>query len=150
MSDVSYVSAGAYHSLIVKKDGTLWSWGYNHNGRLGDGTTIDRIAPVKVMTDVVSVSAGSWHSIIIKKDGTIWTCGYNTYGCLGDGTTTDRHTPVMIFNGKSWVGATAINDLTVKPNIVNHYRAVFSLSGQRLSKPRKGLNIINGRKVYVK
>ena len=91
------VSAGYYHSLALKADGTVWTWGGNSSGSLGDGTTTDRYAPVQVngLTNCVTVAAGGSHSLALKSDGTVWAWGYNGWSELGDGTTTDRHTPVQ-------------------------------------------------------
>ena len=88
------VAAGIYHNLAVKSDGTLWAWGWNHSGQLGDGTTTDRLTPVKVqgLSDVVGVAVGNTFSLAVKSDGTVWTWGSN-YGLLGDGTTAPRSTP---------------------------------------------------------
>jgi len=81
------VSAGGTHTLGVKKDYTLWAWGYNVNGQLGGSSTINRSSPVQVGTSSWSqVSAGDLHNVIAKSDGTINTFGLNTYGQLGDGT----------------------------------------------------------------
>ena len=145
MDNVSSVSGGGGHSLIVKKDGSLWACGYNGSGRLGDGTTTNRHTPVKIMDNVSSVSAGFPHSLIVKKDGSLWACGSNGQGQLGDGTTTGRYTPVKIIDGVS----TSIEPIVVnrQPQAVD---AIYSLSGQRLKAPRKGVNIIGGRKVVVK
>ena len=145
MTDVMSMSAGTAHSLILKNDGTLWVCGSNGRGQLGDGTTTDRTTPVKVMSGVKSISAGWVHSLILKNDGSIWACGDNEYGQLGDGTNIDRHTPVKIMDGINSAGIDGV--LMDKPTTDN---SVFSLSGQRLSAPRKGLNIIGGKKVMVK
>lgn len=60
-SDVlSTISTGTYHTMVIKADGSLWGWGWNYAGELGDGTTTDRVVPTKVMDNVESVSAG-WH-----------------------------------------------------------------------------------------
>ncbi|WP_052295815.1 fimbrillin family protein [Parasphaerochaeta coccoides] len=105
MIDVKEVSAGLNHTMIVKKDGTLWATGYNYQGQLGDGTGITRTTPVRVkdttddsgfMTDVAAVSVGEYHTIILKKDGTLWGTGYNYYGQLGDNTIVNTNTPVQV------------------------------------------------------
>ena len=98
LTDVAAISAGHFHSLAVKSDGTVWAWGWNDMGQLGDGTTTDRPAPVLVqgLSDVVAVAAGTYHSLAVKSDGTAWAWGWNAYGQLGDGTTTARHTPVQV------------------------------------------------------
>jgi alpha-tubulin suppressor-like RCC1 family protein len=91
------IAAGDDHSLAIREDGTLWAWGQNRYGQLGDGTTINRHKPVQVLTDVVSVAAGVRHSLAIKRDGTLWAWGQNRYGQLGDGTTINRHKPVQVW-----------------------------------------------------
>ena len=97
------VSAGAAHTLALKDDGTVWAWGYNSNGQLGDGTDTDRCEPVQVMIDAVTplddvrwISAGDMHSLAVRNDGTVWAWGYNMYGQMGDGTDTDRWNPVQV------------------------------------------------------
>jgi len=92
------ISLGSGHGLAIKPDGTVWAWGNNIYGQLGDGTTTHRSTPVQVsgLTDVVSVAGGWAHSLAIKFDGTVWTWGNNSNGQLGDGTATNRLTPVQI------------------------------------------------------
>jgi len=74
----------------------MWGFGNNSVGSLGDGTTIDRHAPVQLMSGVGAFAAGGGQSLFIKSDGTLWTCGYNGNGQLGDGTTTQRNSPVQV------------------------------------------------------
>ena len=74
MDDVRSVSSANSHTLIVKKDNTLWACGDNY-GKFGDGTTDDSSVPLKIMDDVVQASAGIRHSLVLKKDGTLWATG---------------------------------------------------------------------------
>ena len=105
MQDVARAEAGTNHSLAIKRDGSLWAWGNNKSGQLGNGTNIDAAEAVKIMDDVVAAAAGNWHSIAIKTDGSLWAWGCNDNGQLGDGTNTDRNTPVKIlFDGESAKG----------------------------------------------
>ncbi|MBK7383775.1 MAG: RCC1 repeat- and reductase domain-containing protein [Flavobacteriales bacterium] len=78
---------GAHHSLALRADGTVWSWGYNEFGQLGNGTNVDSHIPVPVgsLSDVKAVSAGAFHSLALKDDGTVWAWGYNAQGQLGNG-----------------------------------------------------------------
>jgi alpha-tubulin suppressor-like RCC1 family protein len=95
---VAQVATGAAFSCARKTDDTVWCWGYNADGQLGDGTRVDRPMPVQVAalgTNVASVAAGS-HSCAVKTDGTVWCWGYNGRGELGDGTTTSASTPVQV------------------------------------------------------
>ncbi len=88
MEDTIAVSAGGYHNTAIKSDGSLWAWGENRFGQLGNGSTEDKTKPVKIMKDVIAVSAGAHHTIAIKSDGSIFTWGINSNGQLGDGTKT--------------------------------------------------------------
>ncbi|HNF44570.1 MAG TPA: hypothetical protein PLT49_12895, partial [Ferruginibacter sp.] len=81
------VSGGGSLSLVVRPDRTAWATGSNTYGQLGDGTTTDRNAPVKVLDNVIAVSAGLRHSLFLKADNSLWAAGYNGKGQLGDGTT---------------------------------------------------------------
>ena len=111
------IAAGPYHSVALKSDGTVWTWGDNHYGELGDGTTIRRTTPVQVvgpdsigyLDSIIAIAAGGaktigvgtptatgYFTVALKSDGTVWTWGANGYGTLGDGTDTTRHIPVQV------------------------------------------------------
>ena len=87
-----------WHSLAAKSDGTVWAWGYNRNGQLGDGTSVDHSVPVQVLglSYVKQVAAGVDFSAAEQSDGSVWTWGHNQVGQLGDGTTVDRITPAKV------------------------------------------------------
>jgi alpha-tubulin suppressor-like RCC1 family protein len=96
------VAGGSYHTAAIKTDGTLWTWGYNGYGQLGDGTNVNKSSPVTTAgggTNWKQVSSGDYHTAAIKTDGTLWTCGYNSYGRLGDGTTANKNSPVTTAGG---------------------------------------------------
>jgi len=98
----SNVSVGNSTVFATKSDGTLWSWGANYFGLLGDNTTTHRSSPVQVVgfaTTWSSVSVGAGHAAGIKKDGTLWLWGLNTQGQLGDNTVVHRSSPVQIVGG---------------------------------------------------
>lgn len=116
---VSCDSGRGYYSDIrgttaaVKTDGTLWMWGSNAYGQLGDNTTVQRSSPVQTVsggTNWKKVSNGSSTTAAIKQDGTLWMWGDNNLfifqtqaiGMLGDGTTVDKSSPVQTLGGKSW------------------------------------------------
>ncbi len=104
LSGVKYVAAGGNpvggHHLAVKNDGTVWAWGDNSCGQLGDGTLEGKTNPVQVdgLSDVKMVSVGHLHSVAVKNDGTVWTWGSNIYGQLGDGTEADKTMPIQVPN----------------------------------------------------
>ncbi|HUI99887.1 MAG TPA: hypothetical protein VLY46_06600 [Usitatibacter sp.] len=98
LAGVTQVSAGGGHSLALEKDGSVWAWGENGYGQLGDGTTATRFVPVRVagLSDVVEVAAGADHSLARARDGRIWAWGGDYEGQLGDGGFTDRSTPAVV------------------------------------------------------
>ncbi|MCP9495358.1 MAG: choice-of-anchor D domain-containing protein [Pyrinomonadaceae bacterium MAG19_C2-C3] len=99
LSDVAAFAGNEQHTLALRTDGTVWAWGENSIGQLGDGTTTYRPTPVQVsgLSDVQEIAAGSLHSLALKSDGTVWAWGANGQnGQLGDGTTTNRATPVQV------------------------------------------------------
>jgi len=91
--------------LALKSDGTLWAWGSNYYGQLGNDTTTYRKSPYKIGADNdwSQVSAGMYHAVALKNDGTLWSWGYNTDGEIGDGSTTARHAPVQVGLDSDWV-----------------------------------------------
>lgn len=80
--NVGSVAAGAYHSLFLERNGTLWASGRNNVGQLGDGGSRDRSRAVRIDTGVAAVAAGSYHTLILKRDGTLWGTGHNGWGSL--------------------------------------------------------------------
>ncbi len=93
------LAGGASHFIALQPDGTVWAWGSNNNGQLGDGSTSASPVPVRVAqlpANIVAVSAGGNHSMALTSDGNVWTWGRNDFGELGDGTTTARRTPVAV------------------------------------------------------
>lgn len=93
------VNTGMFHTVVLKKDGTVWAWGYNSNGQLGDGTCDPDTNPVQVinLTDVKAISTSDYFSLALKSDGTVWGWGSNYWGQLGDNTRyNNRPTPVQV------------------------------------------------------
>jgi uncharacterized repeat protein (TIGR03803 family) len=91
------VSAGASHSMALKDDGTVWAWGLNTSGQLGNGTLVNKSVPTLVngLSGILAIDAGGYHSIALKDDGTVWTFGENSSGQLGNGVKVDASTPVQ-------------------------------------------------------
>lgn len=117
-NDWEKIAAGNSHAIALKKDGTLWSWGSNFYGQLGDGTTTSRTAPVQIGTDNnwKEIAAGHWYNLGIKKDGTLWAWGANTKGGLGDGTVIHKYIPTQIGNANNWktIAAGNAHSLAIK------------------------------------
>jgi alpha-tubulin suppressor-like RCC1 family protein len=102
-------SGGWKHTVAVKENGTLWGWGDNSAGQVGDGTTTQRHNPVQIGTGTswVSAIAGYNFSFALKSDGTLWAWGDNTYGQLGDGTVISKSSPVQVGTSSDWVTISA-------------------------------------------
>ena len=101
------VSSGYSHTAAIKTDGTLWMWGYNIVGQLGDNTITNKSSPVQVVgggTNWRLVASGQYHTLAIKTDGTLWTWGWNRHGQLGDGSSvTHRSSPIQtVSGGTNW------------------------------------------------
>lgn len=92
------LSLGDYHSGVIAQNGSLYMWGLNSLGQIGDGTTEDRYKhkPTKILDHVIAVSLGDYHSGAITQDGSLYMWGYNSDGQIGDGTTEERDTPNKI------------------------------------------------------
>lgn len=97
MSDVVSVSCSDYFTAAIKKDGSLWMWGLNERGQLGNGRQGDssyggeiyQLSPIKVMDDVAAVSLGYAHTAVIKTDNSLWVFGCNQYGQIGNNNAGD-------------------------------------------------------------
>ena len=97
------MATGGSHSLALCDDGTVAAWGFNAYGQLGDGTTVNRNAPVAATTVSalanrlpVTVSAGLVHSTAWCTDGTALAWGNNSCGQIGDGSTVSRSAAVVV------------------------------------------------------
>ncbi len=86
LDNVTDVRIGVNHMAAIKTDGSLWMWGSNRYGQLGNGTTADSDIPVKIMDNVAAVDLGWSRTSVLKTDGTLWTCGLNYFGQLGTGS----------------------------------------------------------------
>ena len=100
LTGVTVIATGDEWSVALKSDGTVWAWGDNFYGQLGDGTTEQRHSPVQVsdLDGVAAIVAGGAHSLALKSGGTVWAWGDNWNGALGDGTTDERRSPVQVSN----------------------------------------------------
>ena len=98
LTGVVAIAAGMDHSLALKSDGTVWGWGRNSFGQLGNGTTATYSAPVRVssLERVTAISAGQFHSLALRDDGTVWGWGHNNHWQLGNGNSIDQTTPTQV------------------------------------------------------
>ncbi len=92
------VGAGMEHTVVLKSDGSVWSWGENRSGQLGNGTSVSSVHPVQVSLaqNIIAISVGGYHALALTDDGTVWAWGNNREGQVGDGTTVNALTPVMV------------------------------------------------------
>jgi len=130
---ITAVALGAYHSIALASNGTVYSWGLNEDGQIGDSSTTQRATPIKVLkgaysgtmylgdnssNKITAVALGAYHSIALADDGTVYSWGRNSYGHLGDGTEdTDRLVPVKVLAGaygdtSTYLGGNSNNKIT--------------------------------------
>ena len=112
----NYPSNG--HCLTILSDGTVWAWGNNSSGQLGDGSTTNRARPVQITpppgVSFVEVAAGGVHSLALDTHGNVWAWGDNTYGELGDNQAeTYSTTPIEVLSGQTMIWTTAHNNLAL-------------------------------------
>ena len=97
------VAAGGEYSHAVTTQGRVYSWGFNTNGQLGDGTTVSKNSPTLISFSglqseetIRNVDVGGIHSMAMTTIGRVYTWGYNFVGRIGDGTTVDKYIPTLI------------------------------------------------------
>ena len=156
----SSVAGGVYHTAAIKTDGTLWTWGTNAFGQLGDNTLIHRSSPVQVVgfaTNWSSVACGYYSTYALKKDGTLWAWGFNGYGQLGDNTIANKSSPIQtIAGGTNWSFAAcgyhhtiAIYENTANQLGINTQPLVGYNSNQLLVQPKININDSAGSVVRI-
>ncbi|HVF72242.1 MAG TPA: hypothetical protein VM940_11605 [Chthoniobacterales bacterium] len=109
LSNISKIATGAFHTLALAADGTVWAWGYNFDGQLGDGTNQPRTTPVPVvgLSNVVAVATAESYSMALKADGTVWIWGDFAPGALGG---TNLRVPQQVGLGLYDLNHNAIDD----------------------------------------
>jgi alpha-tubulin suppressor-like RCC1 family protein len=98
VSGMTAVAAGLFHTMALRSDGTVWVWGNNDAGELGNGTTTLSTTAIQVMgvSGVASIAAGGFSCYALKSDGTLWAWGDGSFGELADGANADSSVPVQI------------------------------------------------------
>jgi len=100
------ISCGNNNTAAIKTDGTLWMWGYNASGQIGNNSIVSASTPVQTIaggTNWKMVSAGCYTTMGIKTDGTLWTWGAGYHGNLGDGGSADKSSPIQtVAGGTNW------------------------------------------------
>jgi alpha-tubulin suppressor-like RCC1 family protein len=98
LTGIVAISGGYYHTVALKDDGTVWAWGDNQYGQLGDATNTNSSVPVQVssLTGITAICAGFGHSIALKDNGTVWAWGDNSYNQFGNGDFINSNVPVQI------------------------------------------------------
>ncbi|MDP1833337.1 MAG: hypothetical protein Q8L11_00185 [Candidatus Moranbacteria bacterium] len=123
LADIVQISAGSTHTCALKADGTVYCWGDNGYGQLGDNSNVSKWFPVQVhgvadsgfLTGVSQIFSGNFKTCAVKTDGTAYCWGRNTNGMLGDNTQTNRYTPIQVH------GVSNVGFLTGVDNIVSGY-----------------------------
>lgn len=116
------IETGYNYSMAIKSDGTLWAWGSNDGGQLGDGTYTTRYHPVQIGSDAdwqsLKIGPEGGHVLAYKTDGTLWAWGYNGVGQLGFESIFDTNIPIQIGSVADWqtVGVGAGHTVAIKPD----------------------------------
>ncbi len=115
---ISIAAGPAAHTLALKSDGTVWGWGYNAYGELGDGSSTTRFNIVRAsdLTSIIAIAGVNDHSLAVKSDGTVFSWGLNNVGQLGTGNISQRLVPgpVTGFTGGLAVAAGDSHSLALK------------------------------------
>jgi uncharacterized repeat protein (TIGR02543 family) len=111
---VTTLSAGGFHALYLKLDGSVSAFGNNNNGQLGDGSKTGKRIPTVVAHDIESISAGVGHTLFLDRGSIAWAIGGNNLGQLGDGSNTNRSTAVKILDSIRSVAAGGYHSLFLR------------------------------------
>jgi len=106
------IAAGTFHTVAIQANGTLWAWGLNDKGQLGDGTTTNKNIPTQIGTDTdwAIITAAGYNTLAVKTDGSLWSWGSNESGQIGDGNQGSglyNLIPTQVGSDTDWVKITA-------------------------------------------
>ena len=113
------VSAGGYHTLAIKTDGTLWAWGEDVHGQVGfgSGAQTDERSPISIAGGTwISISAGYFHSAAVKSDGSLYCWGLGANGAIGNASISNQNAPVLISTGWASVSCSYQRTTAIKTN----------------------------------
>lgn len=131
-SNVTAIAGGRYHSLFLKRDGSLWAMGDNSDGELGDGTFGGTLGytnrPEQILaSNVTAIAGGRYHSLFLKSDGSLWAMGYNPDGELGDGTFSNTNRPEQILAAYNQIFGRLLGGTNMQLSFVGIARANYAL-----------------------
>jgi alpha-tubulin suppressor-like RCC1 family protein len=113
-TNVRSASMGFNHLVYVKNDNTLWVYGENSHGQIGDNTTNNCYTAKQILTNVSYAVAGDCITAAVKTDGTLWVWGYNGSGQVGNGSTSDKYTPVQVLTNVFTVSVMGDHVMAIK------------------------------------
>ncbi len=130
VTNAGITNAGVYYVLVTNVSGmvisvpvsvtvsnpSLFGFGYNSDGELGNGTYQNTNTPITIASGVTTMVAGGYHTLFVKTDGTLWTMGLNLYGQLGNGTTTGTNLPIKVASNVVTVAAGLFHSLFIATN----------------------------------
>jgi len=152
--DISDVSLTDFGGCYLKSDNTLWCWGENSQGSVGDGSTTNRLFPVYVMSSVQKIAAGQRHVCLLSTDASLWCFGSNGSGQVGNGTVTNQTRPAKILDG--------VTDFSIGTNFscaiknsksycwgANSNGSLGDGSGSQANSPVETVDVFSGNPVKI-
>jgi alpha-tubulin suppressor-like RCC1 family protein len=145
LSDIKAIAAnGSLHSLVLKNDGTVWTWGDNFYGQLGDGTSIEKSIPQQLasLTNITLIGTGERHSFAVKNDGSLWAWGWNGNGQLGVDYTLSFYEPnpvnVTLLPGVTRIAGGSFHSLVQKVD-----GNIYTMGSNVYGQLGDGTNVLN-------
>lgn len=145
LSGITAIAAnGSSHSITLKNDGTVWTWGENFYGQLGDGSFVEKLVPMRVasLANVVAIGTGERHSFAIKNDGSLWAWGWNGNGQLGTDFTfsTSEVIPIRVtlLSDVTRVAGGSFHSLAQKSN-----GTIYTMGNNVFGQLGNGSNVVN-------